>query len=196
MIDTKTYRMKIVFFDLETTGTKFWRNGIHQISGCIDVDGQTVEFFDFKVTPYERAEIEQEALNIAKVTKEQIMAYAPMYIVYQKFVAMLAKRCDKFSSADKYFLCGFNNASFDNQFLRAWFVQNGDKYFGSWFWSGSIDVMVLATEKLKGVRYTMPDFKLNTVCKQLGIEVDDSRLHDAAYDIELTRAAYYKCIEK
>ena len=24
---------KLLFFDLETTGVKFWRNGIHQIGG-------------------------------------------------------------------------------------------------------------------------------------------------------------------
>ena len=25
--------MKLLFFDLETTGIKYWRNGVHQISG-------------------------------------------------------------------------------------------------------------------------------------------------------------------
>lgn len=27
--------MKLLFFDLETTGVKFWRNGIHQIGGVV-----------------------------------------------------------------------------------------------------------------------------------------------------------------
>ena len=27
--------MKLLFFDLETTGIKYWRNGVHQISGEI-----------------------------------------------------------------------------------------------------------------------------------------------------------------
>lgn len=26
---------KLLFFDLETTGVKFWRNGIHQIGGIV-----------------------------------------------------------------------------------------------------------------------------------------------------------------
>lgn len=43
--------MKIVFFDLETTGTNPGKHGIHQISGEIVIDGQTVEQFDFKVRP-------------------------------------------------------------------------------------------------------------------------------------------------
>ena len=32
----------------------------------------------------------------------------------------------------------------------------------------------------------MEDFKLKTVAKQLGIEIDESKLHDAEYDIYLT----------
>lgn len=32
----------------------------------------------------------------------------------------------------------------------------------------------------------MENFKLMTVAKAVGIEVDESRLHDAEYDIDLT----------
>lgn len=53
-------------------------------------------------------------------------------------------------------------------------LQNGDKYFGSWFWSNSIDVMVLATPYLAAKRTEMENFKQGTVAKALGIQVDDS----------------------
>ena len=33
-------------------------------------------------------------------------------------------------------------ASFDNQFLRQWFADNGDQYFGSWFWPNTLDVYI------------------------------------------------------
>ena len=39
--------MKLLFFDLETTGIKYWRNGVHQISGEIVIDGVTKESFNF-----------------------------------------------------------------------------------------------------------------------------------------------------
>lgn len=183
--------MKILFFDIETTGTNFWQHGIHQISGCIEVDGIVLEKFDFKVAPNPAAKIEQEALNVGNVTLEQIKAYPPMFDVYNQFVGMLSKYCDKYNKQDKFFLCGFNNASFDNPFLRAWFVQNGDQYFGSWFWSNPLDTFILATQKLLFERHDMVDFKLKTVCKHVGIQVDESKLHDAEYDIELTRTLYY-----
>lgn len=41
--------MKVVFFDLETTGTLVNKHGIHQISGMIVIDGEVKETFDFKV---------------------------------------------------------------------------------------------------------------------------------------------------
>jgi len=182
--------MKLLFFDLETTGTLVNKHGIHQISGEIVIDGEVKEQFNFHVQPNPKAQIEQEALNVAGVTVEQIMAYPPMGEVYAQFVAMMGKYVDRFNKKDKFFLVGYNNASFDNQFLRAWFLQNGDKYFGSWFWSNSIDVMVLATPYLAAKRGEMENFKQGTVAKTLGIQVDDSRLHDALYDIEICKSIY------
>lgn len=182
--------MKIVFFDIETTGVNPAKNGIHQISGEIVINGETKEKFDFKVRPNPKAEITPEALEVGGVTKEQIMAYPPMEDVFPKFVDMLSKYTDRFNKKDKFFLCGYNNASFDNNFLRGWFLQNGDKYFGSWFWANTIDVMVLATVYLMNVRANMENFKLKTVAMALGINVDEAELHDASYDIYLTKEIY------
>lgn len=57
--------MKLLFFDLETTGVKFRRNGIHQIGGIVDIDGQEAERFDIRLAPNPAATIEQEALDVA-----------------------------------------------------------------------------------------------------------------------------------
>ncbi len=182
--------MKLLFFDLETTGLYPGKHGIHQISGEVVVDGVPKEFFDFKVRPNDKAQIDDEALKVAGVTKEQILSYPAMIEVYVNLTKILAKYVDKFNKTDKFFLCGYNNASFDNQFLRGFFLQNGDNYFGSWFWSNSIDVMVLASDYLKEERAAMENFKLVTVAKQIGISVDETKLHDASYDLKLTRAIY------
>jgi DNA polymerase-3 subunit epsilon len=182
--------MKLFFFDLETTGVNPGKNGIHQISGEIVIDGESKESFDFRVRPNEKAIIEDEALKVAGVTKQQILDYPAMIEVYMKLTQLLAKYVDKFNKADKFFLAGYNNASFDNQFLRGFFLQNGDQYFGSWFWANSIDVMVLASQFLIEERPEMENFKLATVAKQLGIVTEDEKLHDASYDIKLTRAIY------
>ena len=119
------------------------KHGIHQISGEIVIDGVMKEDFNFYVQPAPDKEIENKALSIAGITREDLAKYPPMKDVYKSFVAMLDKYVDKFNKKDKFFLVGYNNASFDNPFLRKFFEDNGDKYFGSWFWSNSIDVMVL-----------------------------------------------------
>ena len=182
--------MKLFFYDLETTGLNPGKNGIHQISGMIVIDGEVKEKFDFKVQPNPKAIIEDESLAIAGVTREQVLAYEPMTSVFQKLVAMLGKYVNKFNKKDKFFLVGYNNASFDNNFFRGFFLQNGDEYFGSWFWSNSFDVMVLATPYLASRRADMANFKLRTVADTLGIKVEEDKLHDAMYDIYLTKAIF------
>ena len=182
--------MKILVYDVETTGILYWRNGIHQISGEVVIDGETKEVFNFRVRPNPRCVIDEEALKVCHVTREQIEQYPPMEEVYRQLVAMLSKYVDKYDKQDKFFLAGYNNASFDNYFLKAFFVQNGDNYFYSWFWVNSIDVMVLATQHLLAERHRMPDFKQETVARTLGIPLETEKLHDASYDIYLTKEIY------
>lgn len=181
---------KLLFYDLETTGTKFWRNGIHQISGAVVIDGKVKETFNWHVQPNPNCEYEEGALDVAGVTKEEVAAYPTMVEVYNQFVAMLGKYVNKFDKKDKFTLIGYNNSSFDNQFLRAWFVQNGDNYFGSWFWSNSLDVMVMATSELIDERANMVNFKQGTVAKYMGIPVCEDNLHDSLYDIRVCMAIF------
>lgn len=183
---------KLFFYDTETTGVQFWRNGIHQIAYAIVIDGILKERHNLKVRPHINAIIEDEALKVGNVTREQIMAYPVMDLAYQQIVKTVNKYVDKYNRQDKLHLAGYNIGSFDNPFFRAFFVQNNDKYFGSLFWSDSIDVMVLASNKLKEVRHTMANFKQATVAKQLGIEVDETKLHDADYDLDVCMAIYNK----
>lgn len=178
------------FYDLETTGVDERRHGIHQISGCIEVDGELMEAFNFKVQPNPKALIEPEALSVGNVTEEQIKAYPPMREIYLKIIKILSKYVDKYNPRDKMYLVGFRNSSFDDKFFRAWFLQNQDAYFGSWFWGNSLDVSIQASEYLINRRAKMLNFKLKTVAKELGLEVDEERLHDAEYDIKLTRSIY------
>jgi len=182
--------MKLFFFDLETTGVNPAKNGIHQISGEIVIDGETKETFDFKVQPNPKAIIEEQALKVCSVTEDQIKAYPEMKEVYNQLIKMLSKYVDKFNKNDKFFLVGYNNASFDNQFLRGFFLQNGDSYFGSWFWSNSFDVMVLATPFLAERRAEMANFQLSTVAGFLGVTIEEQKLHDASYDIYLTKSIF------
>jgi DNA polymerase-3 subunit epsilon len=183
---------KLFVFDLETTGVKYWRNGIHQISGMIVIDGDIKEKFDFKVQPNPKCTIEDEALVISRVTREQILQYPEMKSVYTEIISILEKYVDKYNKMDKFHLVGFNNASFDNQFFRGFFVQNGDNYFGSWFYPDSLDVYVLASMYLLSEREKLLNFRQSTVARYLVIEVDEDILHDAEYDISICYEIFKK----
>lgn len=181
---------KILFYDLETTGVKYWKNGVHQISGAIQIDGEIVERFNFNVRPYKDAIIEDEALAVSGVTREQIEQYTPMNEVYRDLINILSKYVDRYNKKDKFHLAGYNINSFDNQFFRAFFVQNGDQYFGSWFWPDSLDCYVLASQHFLSQRASFENFQQRTVAKHLGIHVVEENLHDAQYDIDICIQIY------
>jgi DNA polymerase-3 subunit epsilon len=182
--------IKKIFYDVETTGLDSVSNGIHQLSGCIEIDGVVVEWFNFNVRPFPTDIIDSEAIKISNVSIEKIMGYEKPEIVHKKFIDLLGKHVGKYNKQDKLFLIGYNNSRFDDQFLRSWFGKNNDKYYGSWFWPNTIDVMSLASNFLVNNRVNMVNFKLKTVAKEFGLNVDESKLHDALYDIELTRGIY------
>lgn len=188
--------MKLFYFDLETTGLNSSFHAVHQLSAIIEIDGEVKERIDLKIKPFKDAWIDDKALEVGGVTLEQINEYPEEKEAYKFLIGTLGKYCSKFDKTDKYFLVGYNNASFDNQFLRAIWDRNNDKYFGSYFWSNSLDVMVLASHKLIKERPAMENFKLSTVAKQMGIEVDEAQLHNSQFDIEITRKIFLKTLDK
>jgi DNA polymerase-3 subunit epsilon len=189
MEQNKKVQILRFFYDTETTGTDYKRNSIHQLTGWIEIDGVVIERLNLFIKPHPKAVIEQEALNIAKVTEEQIQAYPSMEEQFQTLVSTLKKYVDPFGKV-KFFMIGFKNASFDDDFLKKYFELMGSKFF-LYFYASSIDVSCLAAEYLIKIRHTMPSFKLKRVAKTLGILVDEEKLHDADYDVFLTREIYY-----
>lgn len=188
--------MKILIYDLETTGLDCKKNAIHQFSGKIIIDGQTKEHIDLHMKPFEGAEISQEALNVSGVTEEEINAYPAEGEAYNTIIGLLNKYVSRYDRRDKFYLCGFNIHRFDNDFFRALFERHGNKWFGSYFWSDSLDAMLLAAPYLIEKRPYMPNFKQMSVAKALGITIDESKLHNADYDIELSQQIYDKVCGK
>ena len=193
--------MKILFYDLETTGIHAETAAIIQLSGILielneNNDIKPISGFNYTIKPRIGKEIDSSALAINGITTEKLASFQDDREVFQKFIKFLNKYVDQYNKVDKITLAGYNNTHFDNDFLRQWFIDNNNNYFGSYFWCNTIDVMPEATRYFIHYRPALLNFKLGTVAKALGIELDDNKLHDGLYDIKLTLNIFKKLLKE
>lgn len=184
---------KLCFIDTETTGTDPKKHGLIQLAGIIVVGGSELESFDFRPAPFESDVIDDSALAVNGVARDGLAKLEKPSIVHDAFQTILGGHVDKFEKRDKFFFVGYN-ASFDMDFVRAFFVKCGNVYFGSWFFFPPIDVMNLAAVRLMDERPMMLNFKLGTVADALGLKTEGA-LHDALTDVRLTKELFYKLRE-
>ena len=184
--------MKTIYIDLETTGLDPNENAIVQLSGMIEIDGEVKESFDFKMQPFEGQIVTEESLVINGLTVETIKTYPKPKEVYKQFSDLLCSYVNRFDKTDKFVIVGYNNSKFDDNFLRTFFENSGDKFYGSMFWWPSIDVAILAMNLVKEHRSKFENFKLQTVAAFFGIDIEEDKLHDALYDVYLTREIFKK----
>lgn len=183
--------VKKLYLDTETTGRDAAIHGIIQLAAILEVDGERVDTFDSLMRPADKILIEDEALLVSGITREQIAAAEPELKVFRSFLAWLGRSIDKYNKADKAFLVGYNVA-FDDAFLRALAERCGEKYLGSYKWPDLIDVRQKALETVLADRHTFPNFQLGTVAKALlsseayAAATEAASLHNAMTDIELT----------
>ena len=184
--------MKIAYIDIETTGLSIYKAGIVQIGCILEIDNQVKATLNLEITPFPEDAWEEKArgMIIAKGKNPDDPKRDKPFIAYQKFIIVLDKFVNKFDPKDKFHFCGYNSNSFDMPFMRRFFTKNKDKFFGSYFFNPSLDIMLLAAVKLRSKRASMENFKLVTVAKTIGIAVEEEKLHDALYDIEITREMF------
>lgn len=187
---------KIAYIDVETGGVDPEKDALLQVSGCIEIEGIVVEPFNYFIRPFTNDRVSEEAMKVTGITYEMIESdqFMPPTTGYAVLHTLFNRYVDKYNKKDKMHFVGYN-ANFDHDFIRSFFVKNKDNYYGSFFSYPCIDVMTLWAYRLMDVRHHLSDFKLMTVAKHVFGEIDESRLHDAEYDIELTRRLF-KALEE
>jgi DNA polymerase III alpha subunit (gram-positive type) len=182
--------MKILFFDTETTGLDSKVHGIHQLAGEVVFNDEVIETFDYRIKPFKGCKIDPKALEISRTSRSDLSKYQPEEDALFDFQGTI-NNCIAPHLNDRIFLAGWRVPEFDNKFLQALFERhNAMADFKSFFWSNPIDVKTLATQYLIDKRTEMESFSLVSVAKYMGIEVDESKLHSAAYDAYLSRIIY------
>ena len=182
--------MKEFWCDLETTGLNPYKHAIWQMAFII-VDGTDRVEMCYTMRPTDGDAIDPKALDVGGIDMGAIKALQDPREVFADMKRELRKWVDPYNKSDKMLFYGYN-ADFDARFLRRLFEKMGDKYYGSWFWTPAIDVMSLAAHHLRDKRDTMLNFKLYTVAEKLGIDVEKDKLHNALYDIQITRVVLKK----
>lgn len=175
--------MKLLYFDVETTGLDSKRHGIIQLSGLIEVDGIEKERFNYNIAPFESDAYSDKALLVHKVTRNEMRAFPKPQEIYSKFVKMLSQYVERYDTTDKFTPIGYN-VRFDLDFLNQFFLKNNDTYFGSYVSWYAVDPLALLYFLKFQNKIKLENYKLETVCNHFGIEL---QAHDAFSDILATK---------
>ena len=188
--------MKTIFIDTETTGTDVSKHGLIQLAAIVpaEPEDQSVPYtFNLPVRTFPQDTIEDEALKVSGITREEIEhKHFPPVEAYQMFTHFLSSFIDKFDRSDKFQVIAYN-AGFDMDFLRAFFLKNGDKYFGSFFYWKPIDVpgLICFYDEINGNPIPTGTAKLVDQLARFDLEIPEN-LHDALADVRATMALYEK----
>lgn len=178
---------KVIWIDTETTGLNDKICAVIQIAGIIEIDGIETDTFNYKVKPFENAEIQEGALKAHGISVEEMNSYPEMSGVKKQFELLLGKYINKFHKSDKFIIAAYN-AKFDVGFLRAFWKRNNDKYYSSWFFSQPSDIMNDIVTMCRRIRIPVPkSLKLQLAAEALGIKTEGLNLHKALEDIRLTK---------
>lgn len=109
--------------------------------------------------------------------------------IYNNLISTLDKHINRFDPKDKFHFIAYN-AKFDSEFIRELFNKNKNKFYGSYFYQVPVDVLNLVAYKFMLRKKDIENMKLSTVARELGLKVDEKRLHDALYDVTLTNRLY------
>ncbi len=174
---------KVFWFDVETTGLDPLKQDIIQLAFLIEIKGKVIESHNLLMQPFNYSTIDQEAIEIHNRTINEIKKYPAPNEAYCKLIAILEKYVDRYDRTDKFYHAGYNTR-FDMDFLRHFFIKNGDNFFGSWFNYKGIDPLPIL-HLLDGIgTFSLVNYKLETVCKHFDIPLN---AHDALSDVYATR---------
>ena len=189
--------MRTVFYDLETTDSDSNTAAIVQIGAILDVDGEVKGTLDLKVKAWNGCSVSQGALDATGLTVDDIYSEERMngdeaYWEFMRFCGF--KRGQRVYPQNRIFRAGYNILAFDNAILDNAGKRAGDLYsYAKFHWPG-IDVASIACDKFAKERNDFSCFKLGYVAEYAGVDTS-GKLHDALFDVTVTRDLYYKLKE-
>lgn len=182
--------MKLWYMDCETTGLDPISDGMIQVAGIIEVDGEVVEEFEIKCRPFKGEFVSQSALKVNGVALEDLRTWPEPSEAYSQLKKILDKHVNKYEKKDKLYAVG-QNVGFDVEFLRWFFRKNKDNYFGSYVHYHKIDLIAITTIMKIAGKIKLDNMKLESVMKALDF---GDQTHDALDDVRAVRKVFYQYV--
>lgn len=179
-------KMKIFWFDIESSGLDSIKNDILTLSGFVEIDGEIKKGIDLKIQPFDYDNISAEALEVNGLKLEDIKKFDEPKVAHKKLVKFLSEFVNRYNKNDKLIPAGYN-VMFDVNFLFEFFKKCNDPYCGAFIDYHKLDVASLVLFfKIQGL-FDFHGFKLKNVADDLNIPLN---AHDAKNDIIATRNVY------
>lgn len=184
----------VIYADIETGGLIPGVHPIIQLAAIKEVGGVVVSEMNVKIRPFKGSKISPKALEVNGITISDLKNN-PDRIEIKEAMARFLAFCGLDNSFtpkhNRVYFCGYNSIKFDFPHLENAAAYCGIDYFYAKFHFPGIDVAALAADRLRGERHKLADFKLITVAKYFGVDVE-GQAHDALFDVRVTRELYKK----
>jgi len=180
--------LKVLYFDIETTGLEAKEHDIIHLAMIAEVNGKVVGEHEFRMRPTRFDNINPEALAANGFTVEELKVLPPQEEVFPEIIATLDRYIDKYNKADKFTPAGYN-IRFDEAFLSELFKRNKNDYIGSYLNWHDLDLLyVMFLYEFLG-HHKLPNYKLETVAAYYGVK---HAPHDALSDVRAVRELVHK----
>jgi DNA polymerase-3 subunit epsilon len=182
--------MNIIFIDCETSGLNPLKHSVVQIAAEYWEGTKLIQTFNKQLTNQDCI-INLGALKCNRCTIDQIRASNTEERIVRDFVDFIMKM----DITKPIVVCG-NGVSFDINFIKELLAKYKIEGLEHIFSHKVYDLSAIALFLQECEIIDFKDnFHLNNIAKVLGIEVKEDKLHEALYDVSISRQVYFKMQE-
>lgn len=181
---------KVLWIDVETTGTDPEKHGIVQIAGLVEINGVVVEEFDIRTKPLPDDQIAFGAIEATGLDLLEVIEYPDAADTLVEFIAILDKYINNRDREDKFHPAGYN-VKFDLDFLYQFCMKQNFKYFRSYVDHITVDVYALVRYLAGFGLVKAESLKMAHVYEAMTGKTMENA-HDALADIKATRELAYE----
>ena len=181
---------KILFLDLETTGTDFAEHSIVEFGGVFYNGRELTKTLKHYMQSPKESNISMKAMSVNHTDIRTYLSNYPRKEEKQ-FAISLADEIITLNRKYGKLKIGGHNVAFDIVFIKTLFNKFNIKGWDEIFDFNPVDTSVIG-HFLRSIKVLdMQSFNLHKLAEVLKIEIEEQHLHKAWYDAEITAKCYF-----